>query len=298
MEEAGFKAFLDRRKLGTHSISSYLSNGRRVERLLDVELHECDLSRNGLSNIEIGLKQLRPMSGMTLPTLSSCMTAVRAYADFRSSGPAPGMRVVARHEAEPAPATAPAVIRLLSRHEHTLNALRAHGLLRTGNLVGDYAEWLFAQAFGWRLCPNSQAGHDATDGAGRRYQIKARRLRHPGASRQLGALRRLPERSFDVLAAVLFDAAFGVQRAILLPFDVVALRATPEPRTNSWRFMLNDVVWRLPGVGDVTAELRAAAIAPAAEAAADPQAKLDAFCERWQPSIAAMLARLNADQNV
>lgn len=297
MEEAGFKAFLDRRKLGSRSISSYLSNGRRVERLLDLDLHGCDLSRNGLFNIETALQQIRPMSGMTLPTLSNCMTAVRAYADFRTSSPAPAMRMITRYEAEPVPAPGQAVLHLLSRHETTMNALRAHGLLRTGSLVGDYAEWLFARAFGWALCPNSQAGHDATDGAGRRYQVKARRLRHPGASRQLGALRRLPERSFDVLAAVLFDAAFGVQRAILLPFDIVALRATPEPRTNSWRFMLNDVVWQIPGASDVTAELRAAAIAPAAETA-DPQAKLDAFCNRWQPSIAAMLARLNDGQNV
>ncbi|WP_147276179.1 DUF6998 domain-containing protein [Sphingomonas aracearum] len=42
--------------------------------------------------------------------------------------------------------------------------------------VGDYAETLFARAFGWTLEPNSRAAFDACDASGRRYQIKARRL--------------------------------------------------------------------------------------------------------------------------
>ena len=149
---------------------------------------------------------------------------------------------------------------LLVIYDQVMGELRARDVIRTGNSpVGDYAELLFARAFGWSLEPNSSAGYDAKDAAGVTYQIKARRLGHPTSSRQLSAIRRLHTRSFEYLAAVLFDSAFTVTRAIFIPYEVVVARAKHVEHTNSWRFMLEDNIWKQPGIIDVTATLSVAA---------------------------------------
>lgn len=77
----------------------------------------------------------------------------------------------------------------------------------------------------------------------------------PTASRQLGAIRRLPDLTFDMLAAVLFDADCQVARAILLPHALVVGLATRSDHTNSWRLMLSDKLWSLPGIRDATRSL-------------------------------------------
>ena len=149
---------------------------------------------------------------------------------------------------------------LLSLYGDIMEQLRERGVVRTGNSpVGDYAEILFANAFGWALEANSASGHDATDPQGLRYQIKGRRLGAPGASRQLGAIRRLNEQTFDFLAAVLFDSRFKVSRAILIPHANVTARARRAEHTNSWTFILDDRIWNENGVRDVSAEIAVAA---------------------------------------
>jgi hypothetical protein len=141
-----------------------------------------------------------------------------------------------------------------------MDELRGRGVVRTGNSpVGDYAELLFATAFGWELARNSASGHDATDAQGLRHQIKGRRLSSLAASRQLSAIRRLPEQAFDYLAAVLFDSDFKMTRAIVIPHEVVAARARRVEHTDSWNFIIDNRVWRERGVRDVTAEIAVAA---------------------------------------
>ena len=149
---------------------------------------------------------------------------------------------------------------LLQLNGRVIAELRARQVVRTGNApLGDYAEWLFARACGWALAQNSAAGYDATAPDGERYQIKARRLSATGkGSRQLGTIRNLEAGNFSQLAAVLFDEAYGVWRAALIPRAVVAARATKTPHVNGWRFILDDAVWALPGVVDVTDALRKA----------------------------------------
>jgi hypothetical protein len=56
---------------------------------------------------------------------------------------------------------------------------------------------------GWTRENNSAAGHDATDGADTRYQVKGRRLTRHNASRQMSAIRNLDQTPFDQLAGVL-----------------------------------------------------------------------------------------------
>jgi hypothetical protein len=261
MQEQAFARYLAAR-YPQATINSYLAYCRRVERHLSIDLTICDLGDEAIDRIAL---QLAHGNGLAMPAKSArnCMAAVRHYAAFRAENTF----------AIPATTTASATAAQAPRPEHVCNAtvrdllilygqvmdeLRDRKVVRTANSpVGDYAEQLFARSFGWRLKGNSAAGHDA-EGNGKRYQIKARRIAQRNSSRQLSAIRRLPQKTFDVLAAVLFDEHFAVLRAALIPHDVVEVHAKPDNHTNSWRFMLDDKVWLLPGVEDVTAQLKLA----------------------------------------
>jgi len=151
------------------------------------------------------------------------------------------------------------VSELLSLHAGIGEALRERGIVRSANNpTGDLAEYLFCQAFGWVQAPNSERGFDATGPDGTRYQIKGRRIHRRNKSRQLSAIRDLPGKHFDVLAAVLFNDDFRIVRAALVPFDIVERRASFVAHTNSSKFMLRDDVWNEPDVEDVTTEIHKA----------------------------------------
>jgi len=163
-------------------------------------------------------------------------------------------------------ACSPAVVRdasvraLLRLHGQIMDELRLREVVRTSNSpAGDYAELLFATAFGWNLEGSSAAGHDATDAEGLRYQIKSRRLTKANGSRQLSFLRKLPEKKFDYLAAVLFDASYGVHRAIILPHEGLEARCRYSSHANGWLFRLEDSCWQMANARDVTEEIRAVA---------------------------------------
>ncbi|MGY2811975.1 hypothetical protein [Bradyrhizobium sp. USDA 4506] len=151
---------------------------------------------------------------------------------------------------------------LLELHGDILVELRRRAIVRSANNpTGDYGELLFSRAFGWTLNGNSSADADAIDTEGLRYQIKCRRLATLRGSRQLGFIRRLPQRPFDHLAAVLLDNRFRALRAAIIPYEVVQLRAAYVDSIKAWKFMLRDSVWEQPGVADVTAELQVAELA-------------------------------------
>jgi hypothetical protein len=148
---------------------------------------------------------------------------------------------------------------LLELHGDVIAELKRREVVRSANNpTGDYGELLFSRAFGWTLNANSSADADAMDADGLRYQIKCRKLVTPSGSRRLGLIRRLPDRPFDKLAAVLIDGKFRVLRGAIIPFEVVQPRATYVQSTNGWKFILRESIWDIPGVTDVTAELRAA----------------------------------------
>lgn len=149
---------------------------------------------------------------------------------------------------------------LLTLHAEVMEELRRREVVRTSNSpVGDYAELLFSTAFGWTLENSSASGHDATDKDGLRYQIKSRRLTAHNGSRQLSFLRGLPEKKFDYLAAVLFDAGYRVQRAIVLPHEGLESRCRFSTHANGWLLRLEDSCWEMPDARDVTEEIRAVA---------------------------------------
>jgi hypothetical protein len=147
---------------------------------------------------------------------------------------------------------------LLKLHAGVAEELRTRGITRSSNNpTGDLAEFLFCRAFGWTQAGNSQPNIDATAQDGTRYQIKGRRFTKHNQSRQIGAIRDFGAKHFDFLAGVLFDMNYGVYRAALVPYDVVALRSKYIKHTNSHKFILHDGVWSVPGVHDVTDALRA-----------------------------------------
>jgi hypothetical protein len=155
--------------------------------------------------------------------------------------------------------TSAPVSALLELHGDLLAELRRRNVVRSANSpTGDYSELLFSKAFGWNLSSNSSADADAFDSDGIRYQIKCRKLVTPKGSRQLGFIRRLPDKPFDRLAAVLLDGKFRVLRAAIIPYEEVAPRAAYVDSVKAWRFILRDSVWEIDGVTDVTAALKAA----------------------------------------
>jgi hypothetical protein len=151
---------------------------------------------------------------------------------------------------------------LLTLHASIGEELRTRGITRSSNNpTGDIAEYLFCKAFGWTRAENSSRNIDATGQDGARYQIKGRRITAHNASRQLGAIRDFEGRHFEFLAGVLFTESYGVLRAAIIPYDVVASKSTFVSRTNSHKFILHEDVWKAEQVHDVTEKLRAVVFA-------------------------------------
>jgi hypothetical protein len=146
---------------------------------------------------------------------------------------------------------------LLRAYAGILDELRSRGAIRsTNNPVADYAEGLCAAALGLTLTAKSTTGHDGIDAEGRRIEVKARRLTSHNPSRQLSALRGMKDMHFDLLAGVLFDTNFAVMKGCLVPHAVVLAHSSYVTHSNSWRFLLRDGVWSLPGVVDITQQLK------------------------------------------
>lgn len=153
------------------------------------------------------------------------------------------------------------IMEILSLSARLSEELRSRGVVRGGNLLGDYAEWLCITAFGWNMADASEKSFDATASDGRRIQIKARRLTTSNGSRQLSDIRNLNENRFDDLVGIIFNPDFTVLRGALIPRDVIAQRAAYVQHSNAWRFILADNVWSAPKVQDITNVLRAIQVA-------------------------------------
>ncbi len=152
------------------------------------------------------------------------------------------------------------VTQLMARYGALLRELRTRGVTRTdNNPVSDYAEALVARAFSLERGHGATRGYDARDADGIRYQVKARRLSPIYNNRQLGTIRALDQDRFDVLVGVLFEEDFAIRRAAAIPITVVRDRARSVGYVNGASFYLNDDVWLVPGVKDVTADLQKAA---------------------------------------
>lgn len=148
---------------------------------------------------------------------------------------------------------------LLVLYGRVLDTLRARGTTRSANNpVADYAEGLCAMALNLKLAPKASTGYDGTDPSGHKIEVKARRLTKENGSRQLSAIRGIDKRHFDHLAGVLFNPDFSVMKACLVPYEMVKEHGKHNEHSNSHRFLLRESVWSLPGVTDITEELKRA----------------------------------------
>jgi hypothetical protein len=127
---------------------------------------------------------------------------------------------------EPGLADSRTTSELLRAFAGVLRELRRRGIVRSyNNPAADIAEWLGARVFGLKLEGNSAKGYDAVDAAGKRYQIKSRRITPDNASTQLGVLRDLASAQFDLLLAIYFTEDFEVQSAYLVEHGAVVQHA-------------------------------------------------------------------------
>lgn len=123
---------------------------------------------------------------------------------------------------------------LVALWAETMKELRDRGLVRSSNNpVADIAESLAAKTLNLMLAGQSQAGYDAVDEAGVRYQIKARRLTSHNNSRQLSVLRNLDLLPFDVLLALIFDESLTLQEMWKIPHGVIHKYARWSAHTNA-----------------------------------------------------------------
>jgi hypothetical protein len=264
MREEAFRRFLAPR-LGARSIDSYLSNLRRVERVLSVDVDALAIDNHVIDLVRTRLR----VAGVNNAKLSDCHSALRAYAAFQHGTAVRGSAMAdvpptvsaAPTRADPAPTglESATITELLTDYVAIQRELRVRGIARTGNgPVGDYAEHLFSRALGLTLEPNSNAEFDAHDPATHlRYEIKARRLTSAKRSAQLSALRGLTERRFDMLAVLLFAPDFSVDTAVLIAHELVMQQATYIAHTNSSRLVVTPALLALPEIKDVTRVLRA-----------------------------------------
>ena len=149
-----------------------------------------------------------------------------------------------------------AVKELLQLHSSIINELKRRKIVRTkNNPVGDYTEWLVAKGLGLELAGNSSAGYDGIDSEGVKIQIKGRRITPENKSRQLSAIRKLEEKDFDQLAAVIFDENYEIIDAVLIPHEVIGEYATYRNHVNAHILHLKGPILNDPRIKDINSTL-------------------------------------------
>lgn len=147
---------------------------------------------------------------------------------------------------------------LLKQYGDILRELRSRGVVRSyNNPAADIGEWIGAQAFGLRLEAASAKGYDAIDQAGKRYQIKSRRITAENSSTQLGVVRDLADNQFEYLLAVYFEEDFQVRSAYLIEHGAVADHALFSKAQRGHILHAKSALLADPRCRDVTAECRA-----------------------------------------
>lgn len=150
---------------------------------------------------------------------------------------------------------------LIGLYPRLLFELRRRGVIRSSNLVGEYAETLVAQALNARLAPLSHRSYDVISDTWGRIQVKARLVSDPGnnGQLQLGIIRgsaRVDE-SVDHLAVVLFTRSMLVGRAVLIPAAIAESRLGPNVvHVNGRTLFATDGLMYHESVHDITEVLR------------------------------------------
>ena len=137
---------------------------------------------------------------------------------------------------------------------------RDRGRWGQGNMVGAYAEHLVANALHLTVFPPTHPGCDAIEqGSGLRYEIKGL-FRAPGMWSSWMAENRAE--LFDRLAVVIFTDEGAIERAHLVPVEVVR-EHWQFGAQQKWWLTYRPALWTADGVIDITTAVRAIADAPA-----------------------------------
>lgn len=148
------------------------------------------------------------------------------------------------------------VSKLLRVHNNIIDELRRRSILRTyNNPVSDYTEWLVSSKLKLSLSQKSQAGYDAIDEKGKRYQIKGRRVTELNKSRQLGVIRNLSDKKFDFLVGVILNSDYSVKYAALIPYRLVSKLSKFSDHQNGNILHLREKILKERGVKDITDRL-------------------------------------------
>jgi hypothetical protein len=152
------------------------------------------------------------------------------------------------------------VAELLTLYADILAELQSRKVTHsTNNPIANYSEYLAKNALSLTMLPESNCGYDGVDAAGKKYEVKGRRPTAKNGSRQLSQLRGLDKKQFDFLVGILFHENCTVYKACIIPHEVVLKHSTFKQHTNSWAFRLRDEIWMVPGVRDITSEVKIAA---------------------------------------
>ncbi len=128
----------------------------------------------------------------------------------------------------------------------------------TNNPIANYSEHLATVALGLTRQRESTRGYDAVDASGKKYEIKGRRPTANNKSRQLSQIRRLDQKQFDYLIGILYNENCTVNKACIVPHDVVLKHSVFKSDVNAWAFHLRDDIWNITGVRDITTEIKKA----------------------------------------
>jgi len=150
-------------------------------------------------------------------------------------------------------------LELLRLHAAILEELADRKVVRSkNNPIADYAEFLICEALGLVLERKSRKGFDATDGSGRRYEIKTRRENPKRKTTLTSPLRDLDGEHFDELVIVLFAEDYTVKKAVQLPRRLVRDVGRFVKHVNGWMIPLRDSMWTTKGCRDITERVREA----------------------------------------
>jgi hypothetical protein len=149
---------------------------------------------------------------------------------------------------------------LLGGYAATLAELRQRGVIRTNNApLGDYAEWLLAEALGGVLAESTSAkSHDMTLPDGRRVQVKARLV---DEKPKAGQLQTSPFRSwdFELAALMLFRAdSYQPSSVFLVPVDVARAHSKYRKHINGAIVFIRPPLTNDPTAEDITEVVTAA----------------------------------------
>lgn len=129
-----------------------------------------------------------------------------------------------------------------------LDELRELKVIRsTNNPAGDYGEYLAEKKLGLIQAPKSSKGYDLTDSAGKKYQVKTRRLTPHNKSRQLGGFRDLDEKLFDSCLAIILTPDFKLGEMWEIPHEIIC-KYTRDTTRGFKRLVLDGKLLKEAGV--------------------------------------------------